>query len=67
MKITDTERYQLDQIYRKYHLDNVGCIGNARAYFASRAAWLKAQGCNIDRKQMWDSDAQRVEFMLRWQ
>lgn len=59
------ERLLLDRIYRK-HIHYKRFFGHNRAYYANRNSWLKAQGCNINRKQLWDSDDRRVEFMLRW-
>lgn len=59
------ERLLLDRIYRK-HIRYKQFFGHTRAYYTSRNSWLKTQGCNINKKKMWDSDARRIEFMLRW-
>lgn len=62
----NAERKLICRIYHRYYFGMNSTVPNASVYYANREQWLKAQGCHIDRTVKWDSDEQRVEFMLKW-
>jgi len=62
----NAERKLICRIYHRYYYKMHSEVANANVYYANREQWLAAQGCHLGKKVKWDSDEQRVEFMLRW-